>query len=147
MAGRVKLNMKGGRRMLLNCQQCSKPFVLGKGTRERVCPVCTREEQAACLRITEFLMLRPDADPEQIATKTRIPVELVLKMMLQGRLGNTMTGPTACSRCSRKLNAEDPISLSNGKTFCAACSKLISNQLRPSLTAPNANLAIPNPSH
>ncbi len=118
--------------MLANCPECHKPFMPKPGL--RVCNACVVQEQEYYQTVYGYVLKRPGSTLDEVAEKTGVPKDVVLRLMKQGRIqpGKHIQSVFFCSRCDAvltdaEMNGRDGIT---AKLLCRICAKIMAGQLK-----------------
>jgi len=118
--------------MLSNCPECQKVFNPRPGV--RICPQCALIEQENYQKVYAYILKRPGSSIEEVAGKTGVPKDSILKLIKQGRIqpGNHVSKLPSCSRCGELLKEASTIGRDGpaARLLCRNCSGHLSTQLR-----------------
>lgn len=103
---------------IANCKRCGRIF---NKVRRDLCPACVEEEEAAFLRVRDYLRQNKNATIGDVVENTGVPSEKIVQMIQDGRLllrdnpnlvypcercgEMTQTG-RLCARCTQEMAKE-----------------------------------------
>ena len=97
---------------LCKCARCGKIY---SKILSPVCPKCQPDEDADFAKIHHVIGKHAGLKAEEIAEKAEVPVECVMRMLMEGRLRFTETSEKAfCGRCGAPA-------ISMAKRLCESC--------------------------
>ncbi len=98
---------------LKNCTKCGKLFA--PQAKEKVCPVCRKEEENEFKKVKEYLWDNPKATIEEVHEETGVERDTIVKFVKEDRLiaeGIEIDWDMECERCGKPI--------SHGR-FCESC--------------------------
>lgn len=105
---------------LATCPRCSKMF---DKHHTSVCAKCLDDEDADYEKVRQALAEQPNLTAEELAEKTEVSMDCVLRLLESGRIETVTANKTArCGRCGAPA-----ISLS--KKLCEACLNELNTQI------------------
>ena len=115
---------------LANCPRCKQLFNKFK---TQVCQACEKEEDADLDKVREALQELPNQTAEQVAEKTGVDIDCVLRLIDEGHIANIdISDSVMCGRCGAPA-------ISITKRLCQSCL----TQLSMDLAAQQSKIVLP----
>lgn len=85
-----------------NCKRCGKVF---SSLSKTVCPNCEKEEEAAFMKVKEFIRENSHCSLQEISDATEVSSKRILKFIRDGRLviSEGLQGEVVCDQCGRPI--------------------------------------------
>ncbi len=105
---------------LASCSKCKRLF---QKVRKSICPACEAEEEASYEVVRAYVSEHPGENAEQVAAATDVPIDTVLRFIVEGRIeAQGATSNVRCGQCGKPA-------ISTTKRVCQACLAKLHNQL------------------
>lgn len=104
---------------LAKCARCTKLFPKKASA---VCPTCAPDEEADYERIRQSLEETPNQTPEQLAEKTEVNLDCVLRLIDDGRITAAPVAKMRCGRCGAPA-------ISMSKKLCEGCLQKLNSEV------------------